>query len=110
ELVQRLRRRLIFEALGSEDVTPVAGGISDAEVNGLAFLQCTREGLFAPRIPVDGVVRVLAQVRAGLGFQPVGVFRAAVRIEVQGLHAAWKNTPIVDSVYCPPPNCPSNPP
>src|SRR5204862_7054641 len=43
------------------------------------------EGLVAPRIPVDGVVRVLQQVRARLEDQAVGVAWRAVGPEMPGM-------------------------
>ena len=83
-----MRRRLVLETLGGEHVAPVAGGITDAEVDGFALLERPREGLLAPRIPVDRILRMLAQIRAGLAAQPVGIFRRAVRVQVSDIHAA----------------------
>ena len=62
----------ILEDLVRHDVAPVAGGVADAQQDGLAFRARALERLGSPRIPVDGVVRVLAQVRARFVRQAVG--------------------------------------
>jgi hypothetical protein len=54
-------------------VTPVAGGVADAEQDGLVLAARLFDGLVAPRIPVHRVVRVLQQVRTRLVGEPVGV-------------------------------------
>src|SRR5690348_1760984 len=71
----------------------MAGGITDAEMDGLTLLERLLESLLAPGVPVDRIVRMLAQIRTGLGRQPVRVFRRTVRIQVSSVHAARKNTP-----------------
>ena len=67
------RDLLVLERLLLHHVAPVTGGVADAEQHGAPQSLGVREGLLAPRIPVDRVVRVLEQVRAGLQDQPVGV-------------------------------------
>ncbi len=64
-------RRSVFERLALHDVAPVARGVPDREEHRQVMLTCAPERLRSPRIPVDRVVRVLQQVRAGLPCQPV---------------------------------------
>jgi len=49
----------------------VAGGVADGEEDRLVLRACRRECVFAPRVPVDGVVGVLKKVRRGLVREPV---------------------------------------
>ena len=66
KLVHELRRFLVLERLVRHHVAPVTGGITDRKQNGLAFLPRQFKCFGAPGVPVDRVVRVLLQVRAGL--------------------------------------------
>jgi hypothetical protein len=75
--------RFALESLVLHHVAPVTGGIPDAQEDGLVFLDRTGEGLLAPFVPVDGVVRVLEQVGAGRVDQAIGV-RVVFRIWVHG--------------------------
>ena len=61
----------VLERLALHHVTPVAGGVADGQQNRLVFRLGARESLLAPRIPIDGVVRVLKQVRARLAGQAI---------------------------------------
>ena len=54
------------ERLALHHVAPVAGGVADREEDRLPLLTCAGEGLVAPRVPVDRVLRVLQEVRARL--------------------------------------------
>jgi len=54
------------------DVAPVAGGVADGEEDGPIEALGLGEGVFAPGVPVDGVVGVLQEVGAGLGREAVG--------------------------------------
>ena len=56
----------ILERLALHHVTPVAGGVADRQQQRLVLGAGPGERLLAPRIPVDRVVGVLEQVRAGL--------------------------------------------
>jgi hypothetical protein len=46
-------------------MTPVAGGVADRQQHGLPGLLRKGEGLITPRIPIDGVIGVLQEIRAG---------------------------------------------
>jgi hypothetical protein len=62
---------LVLERLALHHVAPMAGRVADAQQDGLVLAGGARQGLFAPGIPGDRVVRVLQQVWAGLADQPV---------------------------------------
>ena len=47
-------------------MTPVTGGITDAEQNRLVFRFGLAERRFSPRVPIHRIVRMLQQVRTGL--------------------------------------------
>src|SRR4029453_8155269 len=70
-LVQHRRDLLVVERLLLHHVAPVARRVADAEENRLALRAGLRERLVRPRVPVDGIVRVLAEVGAGLGRETV---------------------------------------
>ncbi len=63
-LVEQFRGGLVLKALLFHDVTPVAGGVADREEDGDVPLPRGLERLFVPRLPLDRVVRVLAEVGA----------------------------------------------
>ncbi len=84
--IQHLGGRFILEALVREHVTPMARGVTDAQVNRLVLIPRTRKGFRPPGIPVDGIVRMLLQVGAGLGDQAIGVLRGAVVVDVRVFH------------------------
>ena len=50
---------LVLEGLALHHVAPMAGRIADAEEHRLAFTPRALERLVAPRVPGDGIVRVL---------------------------------------------------
>ena len=52
----------ILERFVRHDVAPVTGGITDREKNRLVFLARFCECLFAPRIPLDRILRVLKEI------------------------------------------------
>src|SRR5207237_387304 len=79
--------------LALHDVTPVARGVADAQEHGPILRSRAREGLVAPRKPIDGIVRVLAQIGAGL-------VREAVR---HGSGACWPSCPAVSVLPYPSP-------
>src|SRR5436190_321769 len=64
-LVHHRGRRLVLERLVLHHVAPVARGVTDREQDRLVFFPRARERLLAPLVPVDRVVRMLEQVRAG---------------------------------------------
>ena len=65
-LVHQRGGRGVLERLVGHDVAPVAGGVAHRQQDGPVLGGRLREGLVAPGVPVDRVVGVLAQVRAGL--------------------------------------------
>jgi hypothetical protein len=73
ELVHLGGDGLVLEALPLHHVAPVAGRVADAEQDRLVVAAGALERLLAPRVPVDGVVRMLQQVRRGLARQAVVV-------------------------------------
>src|SRR5207247_10020112 len=95
--VQELGDLEVLVGLLLHDVAPVAGGVADAEQHRPPLAPRGREGLVAPRAPVDGVVRVLEEVRARLEDQAVRVARRAGRAEVmragRGLGGALPRRP-----------------
>ena len=70
-LVHERRRVRILEGLVRHHVAPVAGRIADREEDRLVLLPRARERLLAPRVPVDGVVGVLQEIRARLVCQAI---------------------------------------
>ena len=70
-VVHQPRRRLVLERLPLHHVAPVAGGVADRDEQRLVLGAGARERLVAPRVPVDGIARVLEQVRARLLREPV---------------------------------------
>ena len=69
--VHHLRSRRVREGLVTHDVAPVARGVADRdEKRPVKFLRA-RERFVAPRVPVDRIAGVLAQVGAFLDAEPV---------------------------------------
>jgi hypothetical protein len=73
ELVHRRGDLLVLEGFLLHDVAPVTGRVADREKHRLAQPARLVERLVAPGPPVDRIVGVLQQVRAGLVDQPVRV-------------------------------------
>ena len=72
EQVVHHRRHLgVLEALVGHHVAPVAGRVAHREQDRRSSSAARVERLGAPRVPVDRVVAVLAQVRRGLVGEPV---------------------------------------
>ena len=63
----------VFERLPLHHVAPVAGRVADRQEHGAVLGPGPREGLVAPRVPVDRVVGVLQEVGALLSDEPVRV-------------------------------------
>ena len=61
----------ILVTLAVDDVAPVAPHRADIEQHRLALGARLVEGFFAPFVPVDGLVRGGAQIRAGGVFQAI---------------------------------------
>jgi hypothetical protein len=73
EVLVHVRRGLVvLERLVRHDVAPVAGGVADRQQHRHPAPLGLLEGLRAPLPPVDRVVLVLEQVRAGGGRKAVG--------------------------------------
>ena len=72
QTVHQVRGVVVLEGLVGHDVAPVAGRVPDGDQHRPVLLTGPGEGLVPPRVPVDRVVGVLAQVRAGLGSEAVG--------------------------------------
>ncbi len=70
--VHRLGDRRVRERLPLHHVAPEAGRIADREEDRLLLAAGARERLLPPRVPVDRVVPVEAEIRAALPAQPVG--------------------------------------
>ena len=62
----------VFEALAFHHMAPVAGGVADGEEDGAVLLAGELEGVWAPFVPVNGVVGVLLEVGAAGMEQAVG--------------------------------------
>ncbi len=71
--VEEARGVVVLEGLLLHHVAPVAGGVAHGHEEEAALAARAIEGLGAPRVPVDGVVRVLLEVRARLPDQVVPV-------------------------------------
>ena len=72
EAVHHRGRRRILERLVRHHVTPVAGGIANAQQDRHIALARLGEGLVAPRLPIDRIVHVLPQIRRRLRGEAVG--------------------------------------
>ncbi len=70
----------VLERLVGHHVAPVARGIADREENRTVLGPRPIERLGTPRIPVDGVVGVLAQVRAGFVAEAIHFGQARARV------------------------------
>ena len=71
QLVHQRAGRLILERLVRHDVAPVTRGVADREQHRFVLLPGEFEGFVAPWVPVNRVVGVLQQVRAGLGGESI---------------------------------------
>ena len=72
-LVLEPRGLLVLERLVLHHVAPVARRVADGEEDRPVLFARAGERLLAPRVPVDGVARVLEEVRARLASEPVHV-------------------------------------
>ena len=55
----------ILERFVRHDMAPMTGGVTHREEDGLVPALGEQQRFFAPRIPIDGIFRVLQQIRAG---------------------------------------------
>ncbi len=72
EAVQQLGGGRVLEGLVGHDVAPVTGRVADGDQEGPVLVAGLGEGLLAPRIPVDRVLGVLAEIGARLVGEAVG--------------------------------------
>ncbi len=70
--VEQLGHHRVLEGLVCHDVAPVAGRVPDGQEDRPVLGRRPVEGLLAPRVPVDRIAGVLAQVGARLVGQAVG--------------------------------------
>ena len=54
-------------------MAPMTGRVPNTQQNRFVFSARFPERLFTPRVPIDGIVRVLKQVRTGFLYERVGV-------------------------------------
>jgi len=64
-VVHQLGDLFVLKRLVLHDMTPVTGGVPDAEQNRLRLSPRFGERLVAPRIPINGIVSVLKKVWTG---------------------------------------------
>ena len=83
----------VLERLVGHDVAPVARGVPDREEHGDVAPGGLRERLRLPLPPVDRVVAVLQQVRAGRGGQTVGHTRFSPSRTTERVSAAGRGRP-----------------
>src|SRR5688572_28744442 len=74
-LIHVARDFLVLKTLALHDVAPVAARIADREKDQLALTFCLFQGLGPPRVPIDWVVGMLQEVRAGFLGQTIGSLR-----------------------------------
>ena len=86
-LVQIPRDLLVVERLLLHHVTPVTGGIPDRQQDRSPERARQLERLVAPGVPVQRVVRMLTQIRAGFEEQSIDIARRPVVTQMPG---AWK--------------------
>ena len=79
EPVHHLGDRRVLERLVRHHVAPVTRRVPHREQDRAVARGRLLERLVAPRVPVDGVLRVLAEVRAGLRGEPIGHERTLAR-------------------------------
>jgi len=79
-LVEQFGDVLVGEALVGHDVTPVTRRVADREEDGFLLLVGLLEGCLVPRLPVDGVVRVLAEIGTLLLVEAVPCRRVGVDV------------------------------
>ncbi len=74
--IHHFRHIWIFKGLMRHDMAPVAGGITDGKQNGPVELFRSIECIFAPRLPMHGILGMLAQIGARLFGEAVAVSEA----------------------------------
>jgi len=77
---------VVLKRLALHDVAPVTRRVADRQEHGFVLCQRPVERLLSPRVPVDGVRRVLQQIRALLAGEVVGRAVAAGLVGRAGHH------------------------
>ena len=77
-LVHERRGALVLEGLVLHHVAPMAGRVADRDEDRPVLRARPGEGGLAPRMPVDRIVAVLAQIRRRLGGESVGHDRSSL--------------------------------
>ncbi|MPM56229.1 hypothetical protein SDC9_103031 [bioreactor metagenome] len=72
--VEQLGHVVVLKALVRHHVAPVARGVADGEEYGFILAPRLFKRRVTPRVPVDGVVRVLQKIRRFFVYQAVGDF------------------------------------
>src|SRR4029434_4481835 len=73
EIVHESGDFFVFERLPFHHVTPVTGGITDAQEDWPVFAFGFTESLVTPRVPIHWIVGMLEQIRACLMDKMIGV-------------------------------------
>ena len=84
-VVEIARRRLVLERLAFHHVTPMAGGVADAQEDRPVQEPGPSEGFGPPRIPLDRVAGVLEEIGTRLPGEAIGHVRM-----VRGV-GAWRH-------------------
>ena len=82
--VHQPRDAFVLERLALHHVAPMARRIANREQDGFVFGFRARERLVAPRIPIDGIVGVLAQIRTLLVDQSIGLAPGMLMLVAHG--------------------------
>src|SRR5205085_6571755 len=69
------RRPFVLEGLMRHHVAPMAGRVTDREKDRFVFVTRFGERFFAPRIPINGVLRVLKRIGRLLTRESVAIRR-----------------------------------
>ena len=72
-LVEEFREGFALERFPFHDVTPMTGGISDAQKDRFPFGAGLGEGLFTPGIPINRIMLMLQEIGGFLSGEPIGV-------------------------------------
>src|SRR5439155_7379924 len=72
QLIHQRGDALVLEGFVRHHVAPVTGGIPDRKEDRLVLGLRAGERLFAPRVPVDRIARVLEEIRARLPCESIG--------------------------------------
>ena len=91
QLVHHPRGFRVLERFPLHHVAPMAGRVADRQQDRLVFGLGARQRLLTPRIPVHGIVRVLAQIRALLIDETIGLAVVSARIRDCSSMPLWRD-------------------